>query len=246
MSQYVVGYLPNLMLETRVRQAVEAHGALLYNVAQGEGAPSIPSLVLVAFGQPGDQTWEQVIREAREQWPGVPIVAFGPHVALEARRRARALGATYVWARGHFFERLPALLTSYLTSDPEGCAEAPPPLLLEGVALFNRGEFYECHEVLEEAWRQEMRPCRHLYQGLLQVGVALHHVQQGNEAGARKVLHRALRHLERLPARCQGVDVDFVRERARSLQRMLEAEGLLKMRDVWEDVRFQIKVDMAE
>ena len=49
----------------------------------------------------------------------------------------------------------------------------PPPLLVEGVRLFNAGRWFEAHEVLEDAWRAEPEDVRRLYQGLLQVGVGL-------------------------------------------------------------------------
>jgi len=91
------------------------------------------------------------------------------------------------------------------------CFQAPPPRVREGVALFNRGAFFECHEVLEDAWREEPGPCRFLYQGILQLGVAFYHIQQGNRPGALKVLKRAAAKFDRLPDRCQEVDVARLR-----------------------------------
>lgn len=87
------------------------------------------------------------------------------------------------------------------------CAEEPPPLLLEGVALFNRGLFFECHEVLEVLWRAEPGAVRALYQGILQVGVGYHHLLRGNWRGAVSLLERGLARLRHFPPRCQGVDV---------------------------------------
>ena len=37
-----------------------------------------------------------------------------------------------------------------MPSDP--CLELPPPALLTGIEEFNRAEFFECHETLEEIW----------------------------------------------------------------------------------------------
>ena len=45
------------------------------------------------------------------------------------------------------------------------CDDAPPPLLLEGIAQFNAGEYWECHETLETIWRVESDHIRYLYQG---------------------------------------------------------------------------------
>ncbi len=228
MSALVLSYVPDLMLEPRIAAAVRRHGATLHALSGAADALALPAsppaLVLVAFRGEEDENWVSLVHTVRQRWPEVPVVAFGPHVAVEARRRAREMGCI-VLPRGRFLETLPSLLSAYLADDPTGCAEPPHPLLLEGVALFNRGEFYECHEVLEDAWRQDMRPCRHLYQGLLQLAVALYHVEQGNYAGALKVLGRARRHLARLPGRCQGVDVVSLRAHAEAIEERIRALG---------------------
>ncbi len=42
------------------------------------------------------------------------------------------------------------------------CDDPPPPQLVEGIAQFNRGEFFEQHETLELLWRAERRDIRYL------------------------------------------------------------------------------------
>ena len=42
------------------------------------------------------------------------------------------------------------------------CSEAPPARLRRGIEQFNRGEFYEQHETLEEEWLAELDPVRYL------------------------------------------------------------------------------------
>ena len=88
------------------------------------------------------------------------------------------------------------------------CDEQPPPQLLEGIAQFNRGEYFEQHETLELLWRAEARDVRRLYQGILQIGVAFHHLRRLNHHGARYMLTRGSRYLAPFAPRCQGVDVD--------------------------------------
>ena len=88
-----------------------------------------------------------------------------------------------------------------------GCAEAPPPLLLEGLAQFNRAEFFEQHETLEALWRAEPRPVRRLYQGILQVGVAFHHLRRANYHGTVYKLTRGPMYLRPFAPVCQAVDV---------------------------------------
>jgi predicted metal-dependent hydrolase len=87
------------------------------------------------------------------------------------------------------------------------CEEPPPALLLEGIAQFNRGEYFEQHETLERLWRAEPRDVRRLYQGILQVGVAFHHLRRRNHHGTVYMLTRGPRYLAPFAPRCQGVDV---------------------------------------
>lgn len=111
------------------------------------------------------------------------------------------------------------------------CDDAPPPLLLEGVALFNRGEFFECHEALETLWREERDPVRFLYQGILQVGVAFHHLRRGNWIGAVRQLERGLAKLECYPPICQGVDVDCLVQQAQRCLHVLRQLGPERVAD---------------
>ncbi|HEY9744900.1 MAG TPA: DUF309 domain-containing protein [Oculatellaceae cyanobacterium] len=59
----------------------------------------------------------------------------------------------------------------------------------EAVQLFNQGEFFECHEVLEDLWRPLPPGTEKTFlQGILQVGVGFHHWRSGNLNGARSLL----------------------------------------------------------
>ena len=99
------------------------------------------------------------------------------------------------------------------------CEEPPPPQLVEGIAQFNRGEFFEQHETLELLWRAERRDIRYLYQGILQIGVAFHHLRRLNHHGTVYMLTRGPRYLAPFAPRCQGVDVAaLIRDAAAALQ----------------------------
>jgi hypothetical protein len=87
------------------------------------------------------------------------------------------------------------------------CDEPPPPELLDGIAQFNRGEFFEQHETLERLWRAERRDIRFLYQGILQIGVAFYHLRRLNHHGAVYMLTRGPRYLAPFAPYCQRVDV---------------------------------------
>ena len=98
------------------------------------------------------------------------------------------------------------------------CREAPPELLLRGIAELNGGAYFEQHEILEDLWRAERRDVRRLYQGILQIGVALHHVRNRNHHGAVYMLQRGMLYLRPFGPRCQSVDVaDLLAQAARIL-----------------------------
>jgi uncharacterized protein len=80
-------------------------------------------------------------------------------------------------------------------------------LFHEGVDLFNAGEWFEAHEVWEDAWHLAEGQRKRFYQGLIQCAVTLEHVRRGNPRGVRSVMKTALPKFEGLPAVYLGVDV---------------------------------------
>jgi predicted metal-dependent hydrolase len=95
-------------------------------------------------------------------------------------------------------------------NQPETC----PPGLLQGIAEFNRREFYECHETLEELWAAEPQPIRHLYQGILQIGVAFYHLRAQRYRPAVTLLTTGSAYLEPFTPICLGVNVAKLLENA--------------------------------
>lgn len=79
--------------------------------------------------------------------------------------------------------------------------------MLEGIAEFNRGEFFECHETLEALWLAEPRHIRQLYQGILQIGVAFYHLRAGRYRPAETLLARGCGYLQIFAPVCMGVDI---------------------------------------
>ena len=61
--------------------------------------------------------------------------------------------------------------------------------------LFNAGQYYAAHEGLEHEWHAEPGPIRGLYQGILQIGVGVHHARNGNRTGAEIKLSGGLERL---------------------------------------------------
>lgn len=89
----------------------------------------------------------------------------------------------------------------------ECCQGALHPLAVRGLELFNAGEFFEAHEALELAWRDERGPVRELYRGVLQIAVAYYHILRGNYPGAVKTFVKSRTWLGPFPDRCRGIDL---------------------------------------
>ena len=75
-----------------------------------------------------------------------------------------------------------------------------------GLDLFNRGEFFECHEVLEAEWTPERGPRRLFLQALIHVAVGLYHLERQNSIGAIRQLRKGLRKLAGYLPVCEGID----------------------------------------
>src|SRR3990172_4932788 len=53
-----------------------------------------------------------------------------------------------------------------------------------GVAEFNAGKYFECHDTLEEIWMGISGEERRFLQDLIQVSVGFYHIGNGNPSGA--------------------------------------------------------------
>ncbi len=93
-----------------------------------------------------------------------------------------------------------------------------------GVRLFNAGQYFECHDVLEDLWSGVRGDARDFFQGLIQVAVALYHVERGNSQGARSMLQRALKRFEAYPERYFGFDLESHRTELQARLLALDSE----------------------
>ncbi len=215
---------PDLFFAVRIEGAARAAGArpvvVETAVALWDAIEAWPALVLIDLAAASG--WDEVVRRAKSlpEFRAIPIVAFGSHVDTDTLKAARQAGCDHAWARSHFTTELPQLIERTLhppTRWVAGWDEPPPPALLVGIEQFNAGEYWECHETLETLWRAEPRPVRDLYQGILQIGVAFHHLRNDNVPGALKMLRRGLPRLRDLPETCQGVRVTDLAQAARAI-----------------------------
>jgi predicted metal-dependent hydrolase len=109
--------------------------------------------------------------------------------------------------------------------DPWSCGEIPPALFYVGLEQFNRGEYFEQHESLEEIWIEDPRPLRRLYQGILKVGVGFYKLRLGNYRGTVNHIKGGIAYLERFDATCLGVDVARLIADATTVLHEVEALG---------------------
>lgn len=147
----------------------------------------------------------------------VPVICYGAHVDSEALSGARDLGADVVVARSRFSSAMPELIDEHARKSDLGalaktCQEPLLDLARKGIDMFNEGQFYKCHDYLEEAWMADESPGRNLYRGILQAGIAYYQIERGNYRGALKMLLRVRQWLGPLPDVCRGVDVARLRQ----------------------------------
>jgi DNA-binding response OmpR family regulator len=93
----------DLMTRTRIESRWKAAGAEILRKSNTD-RPDLIVLDLTvrnAFAE---------IERLRTVWPGVDVLAFGPHVDGDAFKQAKAAGATEIVARGSVVERVLARL----------------------------------------------------------------------------------------------------------------------------------------
>jgi predicted metal-dependent hydrolase len=112
-------------------------------------------------------------------------------------------------------------------------------LFEQGVAEFNAGLFFECHESLEELWNGVRGPTRDFFQGLIQVSVAFHHLDRGNPAGASSTLTRALKRLAAYPDRYYGFELGAHRALLRQRLAAIHARDEAGMNEAPPQWRFE-------
>ncbi|MBX9581229.1 MAG: DUF309 domain-containing protein [Gemmataceae bacterium] len=82
------------------------------------------------------------------------------------------------------------------------------PRYLAGVVHFNRGEYFDAHEVWEELWGDCPAADRRFYQSLIQAAVALYHWGRNNPAGAARLLLSGRGYMAPYRPAHRGLDVN--------------------------------------
>lgn len=148
-----------------------------------------------------------------------PVVMLADQWSEDENIAAQKLGVSFTLERAEVAEKIIALVQEHgripdYSGIASACDEALDPRGKEGIDAYNAGEYYDAHEFLEYAWKDDKGLGRDLYRSILQIAVALYQVQRGNYNGAIKMLLRVQQWLKPLPASCRGVDVAALREDA--------------------------------
>lgn len=96
-----------------------------------------------------------------------------------------------------------------------------PAPLLRFVELFNRGEHWESHEVLEGPWREGRSS---FYHGLILFASAYVHRDRGNLHGVDAQMRKALDAFDGTPGAYLGLDVQAIQREARRVRRIVAEE----------------------
>jgi uncharacterized protein len=77
-----------------------------------------------------------------------------------------------------------------------------------GADLFNRGEYFDAHEVWEELWMDCPAAERRFVQALIQAAVAVYHFRRDNHAGAARLFRSGKKYMEPYRPVYRGLNVD--------------------------------------
>lgn len=97
-----------------------------------------------------------------------------------------------------------------------------PDPLVKAVGQFSHWRFYDCHETLENVWREAGGKSAvadteaGFYHGLIKLAAGFHHLLRGNHHGAVTLLADGLRLLSPYAPTRHGVDVAGVLEETRA------------------------------
>ena len=87
-----------------------------------------------------------------------------------------------------------------------------PPELHRAIEEFNSGAFWDCHETLEDPWRETTYPLRFFYHAIIKTAVGFHHLGRHNRHGARVKLGDGVRLLRVFSPDFMGVRVGRLRD----------------------------------
>ena len=95
----------------------------------------------------------------------------------------------------------------------------------QGIAQFNTGQFYACHDTLEAIWMAVDHAEKPFYQGILQIAVAFYHLHNLNWRGGAILLGEGINRLRRFEPSHEGVDVENLVDQAFAWLELVQTAG---------------------
>ena len=119
-------------------------------------------------------------------------------------------------------------------------------LYYDGITLFNEHEFFEAHEVWEDAWHMAYGTKFEFYQGMIQCAVALEHYNRSNPRGVVSLYDTYRKHFRHVPDIFMGLDVkSFLERMHEALRPVLDANPLPQKGEIELDVTRAPKIELA-
>lgn len=186
-----------------------------------------PALIIIDLGD-NKIPWRNLLLRLKSS-PATrrrPVVCYGPHVHADILREAENLSADEVVSRSKFFSDMRSIIDKYARGDDahlieESCLHRLTATAEKGLRAFNRGEYFDAHEYLEDAWNADRSAGRDFYRALIQVAVAYLQIERANYRGAYKMLLRSRQWFRLIPDICHGVDMKSLKQDAEVVYRTL-------------------------
>jgi predicted metal-dependent hydrolase len=209
-----------------------------------------PVLIVIGLDNPAIpwQKWIALIKSV----PATrrrPLICVSASLSADECQIAMELGAEGVYPKVEEDQVISAWITKHAhfmdyAALEESCLQPLSELAVRGLQLFNQGEYFEAHEILEEAWNQDCTPSREMYRAILQIAVAYLQIERGNYQGAVKMFLRVRQWIQPLPDLCRGVDIAQLRQDSQKVYDqliLLGNEHITSMdRKLFKPVKYQV------
>lgn len=97
----------------------------------------------------------------------------------------------------------------------------PQPYIDYLLYFHGQRDFFECHEVLEEYWKQGDGQ-EHMWVGLIQLAVSLYHYRRGNVVGAKRMMETAIHNIREHPVSTLSLDQNILLNQMNEIIRCCE------------------------
>ena len=103
----------------------------------------------------------------------------------------------------------------------------------EAISIFNNGEFYKCHDLLEDIWYEVRDDSRNFYQGLIHLAVGLHHLTvKKNVTGGIAQLDKAVKKLTPYRPQFEGVELEKIITKIKRIIAAIKKDNNYKLKSL--------------